>query len=556
MTIRFRCKCGRKFEVPDKMAGRKARCTDCGLTFLVPAPKAPAPKATTSPAPKAPRTSAPKATPPKAPAPKTPAPKAPVDDSPLAQAARAAQAAKKAPAASAETPAKSAPAQPAPSQAVPPKAKPKRPAAPAPKRAPRPAAPAPAVPSPPPPADTYALQDDEDDVPVARLASPATQAVRHVTHLGRRRPKLTAVQIVAGVSILLSLVVLGDSLVTTMTAFNNGARGWVLVYGVAAGGAAIGIILALAAMTGNRFCIGVLFGGGVVNIFNGPLMMLFSGFALVQGGGVVAAAFVAGGVAFLSGVAYILLPLLSKPIREYMFASVGVFVGGTVAGFLLGPAIASTAQPSFLLLPARATTYIAGEIARDPNLAESLGIQVVTGKPGEAAKPGKLVLSGDEKSTLRQARMKSQMGDIHKALASYMGSAARLPADLGILEKQGMVPIKAFFCPSRSKTPKVPRNAEGHFLQETDVIYVFRGGRSVEQVESAANAAELIVAHSGPKCDIGDGVLVIRVPRASETEVEWLDKKTFEQQLKVTKEWLETREKPKSNLPSELPGFD
>jgi len=36
MSIRFHCKCGRRFEVPDGAAGKKAKCQSCGASFLVP----------------------------------------------------------------------------------------------------------------------------------------------------------------------------------------------------------------------------------------------------------------------------------------------------------------------------------------------------------------------------------------------------------------------------------------------------------------------------------------------------------------------------------------
>ena len=43
MSIRFRCKCGREFTVPDSAAGKRAKCLDCGATLMVPRPhRAPA----------------------------------------------------------------------------------------------------------------------------------------------------------------------------------------------------------------------------------------------------------------------------------------------------------------------------------------------------------------------------------------------------------------------------------------------------------------------------------------------------------------------------------
>lgn len=36
MSIRFRCKCGREFEVPDRLAGKHATCKDCGRQLTIP----------------------------------------------------------------------------------------------------------------------------------------------------------------------------------------------------------------------------------------------------------------------------------------------------------------------------------------------------------------------------------------------------------------------------------------------------------------------------------------------------------------------------------------
>ena len=38
MSIRFRCKCGREFAVPDDAAGKKAKCLNCGQDLTVPRP--------------------------------------------------------------------------------------------------------------------------------------------------------------------------------------------------------------------------------------------------------------------------------------------------------------------------------------------------------------------------------------------------------------------------------------------------------------------------------------------------------------------------------------
>ncbi|MGB2819927.1 MAG: hypothetical protein WBF17_03025 [Phycisphaerae bacterium] len=37
MSIRFHCRCGREFRVPDSAAGKKAKCLDCGAALTVPA---------------------------------------------------------------------------------------------------------------------------------------------------------------------------------------------------------------------------------------------------------------------------------------------------------------------------------------------------------------------------------------------------------------------------------------------------------------------------------------------------------------------------------------
>jgi len=39
MSIRFHCRCGREFRVPDSAAGKRAKCLDCGAQLTVPRPK-------------------------------------------------------------------------------------------------------------------------------------------------------------------------------------------------------------------------------------------------------------------------------------------------------------------------------------------------------------------------------------------------------------------------------------------------------------------------------------------------------------------------------------
>lgn len=46
MTIRFKCECGKQYEVKDELAGKQAKCKSCGAKVLVPQPSAPEPLTT------------------------------------------------------------------------------------------------------------------------------------------------------------------------------------------------------------------------------------------------------------------------------------------------------------------------------------------------------------------------------------------------------------------------------------------------------------------------------------------------------------------------------
>jgi len=499
VTIRFRCKCGREFEVADSAAGRKARCTDCGLTFLVPSPDAK--KASASP-----------------------------DSSPLAQAAKAAQAAKVGQASHAARPVQAS--QPAGGQAARPRAQ---------RPAPRPAAP-PLAPRPAAPDAMYALQDDDDDVPMARLA-----VHQHpLAHLGRHKPKLTAVQAAAGISVVVALVVMVDSVVTLLGAIKAGLQGMDLIYGGAALFAGLGVIVALAAGVGSRICIGILLGGAARNVLNGPalLFMAFSKSEIVtsQGSDAVMICGVAGVVSLLAGAAYILAPLLSRPVRKYMGASYGVVIAGGVVGLLLGPLVVSTALPA-------------------PELVWARNITVRGGQASTAAGPGgsSVVLTPKQQQQKTDAReaMLDQMKDIHKALSRYVQESFKLPANLGALVGDDC-PRKLFVSPTRGAGAKPPRNTAGGDISDTDVIYLFKEGRAASQFESAPNAAELIVAYSDPTCGLGEGALVIRLPGILvAAPVEWLDKPALDKQLAATNKWLKDNPPPpKDNLPDKLPGFE
>ena len=107
-------------------------------------------------------------------------------------------------------------------------------------------------------------------MPVARLATArpaqAGQHPMHITHLGKRKPKLQAIQLIAGISVLVSLVVGVDAIATMIGAFNNGVRNFQLIYGVMALFVGIEIVVALAAASGSRVCVGILIGGGGANV--------------------------------------------------------------------------------------------------------------------------------------------------------------------------------------------------------------------------------------------------------------------------------------------------
>ena len=45
MPIDFACACGRSMRVPDDAAGKRAKCKDCGIVFVVPDPKGASPVA-------------------------------------------------------------------------------------------------------------------------------------------------------------------------------------------------------------------------------------------------------------------------------------------------------------------------------------------------------------------------------------------------------------------------------------------------------------------------------------------------------------------------------
>lgn len=489
MTIRFRCKCGRKFEVPDNNAGRKARCTDCGLKFLVPSP----------------------------PGAKPPAAKPPAANPPAAAAA-----------------------------APPPHAARPAVAAPAPRPTPRPAAPPAAAPRPaaPPQAD-YALQEDDDDVPMARLVPEPTPHPR-LAHHGPHKPKLGAVQAIAGISVVIALIVAAESVMTVLGAVQAQAQGFQLIHGMWALCAGVGIVLALAAASGSRFCIGVLMGGGVVNLLNpiGLLGMWVRGGTLVtdQGQNFPLVVIIAGVVAMLTGGIYIALPLLSKPVRKYLGASIGVVIGGAVAGFLLGPLVASTAMPSPLMVWTRHITTV-----------------FVQENTVVAADGTTRTITKTQKKDARE-EMTENMGHIQNALSQYVLNRRRLPADMGLLVNTSNCVINHFVSPVNHGAKKLRRGPQGVFQPPPmpDVVYMFKYGRSVKQYESDPNAAQLVVAYTDPKtCGLGQGALVMRLPGLSLSAVEWLEKEEFEKQLAITKKWLTDNPVPPSDgLPENLPGMD
>ncbi len=381
----------------------------------------------------------------------------------------------------------------------------------------------------------YALQDDDDDVPMARLAP-----VR-VYH-GSRKPKLTAVQAVAGISIVVALVVIVDSVATMLGAIQAHAQGMELIYGAAAIFAGIGVIVALAGGAGSRVCIGIMLGGAARNVMNGPalLFLAFSKSEIVtsQGKDAVMIFGVAGVFSLIAGAAYILAPLLSKSVRKHIGAHYGLVIGGGVVGLLLGPLVVSTALPAPELVWARYFTV------------QRVMISTAAG-PGGASK----VLTPKQQSDTREAMME-QMKDIHKALKRYVyeEDRRRLPAFLGQLVGDDC-PSKLFISPTRGPGTTAHRGPAGD-IKNSDVIYLFKDGRDTTQFESAPNAAELIVAYSGPGCGLGDGALVIRLPGIQvAAPVEWLDKATLEKQLAATNKWLKDNPAPpKSIMPENLPG--
>lgn len=467
MTIRFRCKCGRKFEVADTAAGRKARCTDCGLTFLVPSPHAAA-------------------------------------------------------------------AQPAGGQAARPHAPRPSPRPAAPTTVHRPAAPAsrPAAPN-----STYAPQED-DDVPMARLAPVPV-------HQSSRKPTLTAVQAVAGVSTVVALVVIVDSVATMLGAIQAQIQGMNLVYGAAAIFAGLGVIVALAGGAGSRVCIGIMLGGAARNVLvNGPILLFlaFSKSEIVtsQGKDAVMVWGLAGVFSLLASIVYIMAILLSKSVRKYIGGHLGLVFGMGVVGLLLGPLVVSTALPSPELVYARYFT-----------------VQRVTKSTAEGVGGVAKVLTPKQQTENRDAMM-DRMKDIYAALDRYVykQDRRRLPAYLGQLVGDDC-PSDRFISPTRGPGAKGLRDPGGD-VRDSDVIYLFKEGRDTTQFESAPNKAELIVAYSGPRCGLGDGALVMRLPGIpAAAPVEWLDKVKFDKQMAATDKWLKDNPAPeKSIMPDKLPGFD
>jgi len=459
MTIRFRCRCGRKFEVPDSVAGRKAQCTDCGLTFLVPSPNA----------------------------------------QPAAAQAAGHQAHRPSP----------RPASPPPHRpAVPPAHRPEAPQAP------------------------YALVDHDDYVPMARLAPrPAHQ--RPHAHLGSRRPRLIPVQLVAGISGVVALAVIVDSLSTMLDARRAGLHGLELVYGLAVLFVGIGVIVSLAASSGNRFCIGMMLGGAVRNVLNAPVLFFLATskiqFVTSQGPDAAAICRVAGAISLITGVGYFLAPFLSKAVRGYMGANYGAVIGGAAVGLLLGPLVVCTALPAPELVWVRSITA-----RRDqPGVIASLA------KPASPAESLVAAATAAKQQVDNRIAMLEQMTVIQEAMSEYLRDHSKLPANLGLLVSDSC-PVKLFACPTKGAADMPRRDPEGgYFMTRTDVVYVFMQGHRASQLESIPNAAELIVAYSDPTCGLGDGVLVMRLPNIAASPVEWVDKATFERQMTATKKWLE-----------------
>jgi hypothetical protein len=277
---------------------------------------------------------------------------------------------------------------------------------------------------------------------------------------------------------------------------------------------------------------------------NGPILLFlaFSKSEIVtsQGRDAVMICGVAGAVSLLVGAGYIMAILLSKSVRKYIGGHMGLVIGMGVVGLLLGPAVVSTALPS-------------------PELAKARQITVQPVTASTAAGPGgsSVVLTPKQQAENR-ATMLEQMKDIHKALSQYVQGSFKLPANLGLLVGDDY-PIQLFVSPAKhaGAMPRRDKN-NGYFISEMDVIYLFKEGRAASQLESIPNAAELIVAYSGPRCGLGEGAIVIRLPgKDVAAPVEWLDKATFEKQLAATNKWLKDNPPPpKDNMPDKLPGFE
>jgi len=371
-------------------------------------------------------------------------------------------------------------------------------------------------------------------VPMARL-------VRAPVHHGPRKPNLTAVQAVMGISLIAALVVIVDSVATMLGAIQAQAQGMDLAYGGVALFVGIGVIVSLAGGAGSRVCIGIMLGGSARNLLvNAPLLMFlaFTKNEVVtrQGSDAVMVCGVAGVFSLLAGIVYILAMLLSKSVRKYIGGHLGLVIGGSVVGLLLGPAIVSTALPAPELAWARQVTV------------QHIMLNTAAG-PGEAAK----VLTPKQQAETREAMM-DQMKDIHRALSRFVvdEDRRRLPAYLGQLVGDDC-PGKLFISPTRGPKATAHRDASGD-ITNSDVIYLFKDGRDTTQFESAPNRAELIVAYSGPGCGLGDGALVIRLPGIQVTPVEWLDKATFDKQLAATNKWLKDNPATKNIMPVDLPG--
>src|SRR4051812_27764558 len=82
MAITFFCqKCGKRFDLDERMVGRRARCKQCQHEFVIPNPSAPAPAAELRPAPRPvasrgrPTAPVPPPPPPRGPAPAPPPPR-------------------------------------------------------------------------------------------------------------------------------------------------------------------------------------------------------------------------------------------------------------------------------------------------------------------------------------------------------------------------------------------------------------------------------------------------------------------------------------------------